>query len=96
MTYNDFLAELGKAGLSVRAFADLLSMRPNSISNYKKTGEIPDHHAVIAALLAELRLNRVDPAPVFSRIGMTPKKARGGAAPGRFATDKQGLLELGS
>lgn len=96
MSYDDFIAELGKAGLSVRSFADLLGMRPNSISNNKKKGEVPGHLAVIAALLAELRLNDVPSAPVFARIGTTRKKPRGSSAPGKFATDKQGVLELGS
>lgn len=96
MSYDDFLAELGKAGLSVRSFADLLGMRPNSISNNKKNGEVPSHLAVIAALLAELRLRGLPYAPVFARVGLTKKKPRGAAAPGKFATDKQGVLELGS
>jgi hypothetical protein len=95
MSYDDFIAELGKAGLSVRSFADLLGMRPNSISNNKKNGEVPGHLAAIAALLAELRLHGISSAPVFARIGTIRKKPRGGAAPGRFGTDKQGILELG-
>lgn len=96
MSYDDFIAELGKAGLSVRSFADLLGMRPNSISNNKKSGEVPGHLAVIAALLAELRLHGMPFAPVFARISTTPKKPRGGSASGKFAADKQGVLELGS
>jgi lambda repressor-like predicted transcriptional regulator len=50
MLYTDFLAELGKAGLSVRAFAELIGMNPNSISNHARTGEVPTHLAGIAKL----------------------------------------------
>lgn len=96
MTYDEFIAELGKAGLSIRSFAGLLGMRPNSISNNKKMGEVPSHLAVIAALLAELRLHGIPYAGVFAKIGTTRKKPRGGSTTGKFAADKQGLLELGS
>jgi hypothetical protein len=96
MSYDDFLAELGKAGLSVRGFAELLGMRPNSISNNKKQGEVPGHLAVIAALLAEMRFRDMDYEPVFARVSLSKKKSRGAAGPGKFAGDKQGILELGS
>lgn len=96
MSYDDFLAELGKAGLSVRGFAELLGMRPNSISNNKKQGEVPGHLAVIAALVAEMRLHEMDYEPVFARLSLSKKKSRGAAGPGKFAGDKQGTLELGS
>lgn len=34
MTYAAFVTELGKAGLTVRAFADLIGMNRSSVSNY--------------------------------------------------------------
>lgn len=96
MTYDAFVAELARAGLTIREFASLLGMRPNSITNNRKRGEVPDHLAVIAALLSELRLSGVPAAPVFARLGLTKKKPRGAATIGRFAGDKQGTLELRS
>lgn len=60
------------------------------------SGGGPDHLAVIAALLSELRLSRVRAEPVIARLGLTKKKPRGAAAVGRFAGDKQGTLELRS
>ena len=94
MSYDDFIVELGKAGLSVREFAHLLGRRPNSISNNRKLGDIPDHLAVIAALLAELRVRNIPFRPIFTRLGLSPKKPRGSAASGKFGGDKQGRLEL--
>ena len=94
VTYDDFLKELGKAGLTVREFADLLAMRPNSVSNNAIRGEVPSHLAVIASLLAEMQLHRVPYRPVFDRLQVPKKKPRGGSLPGKFGGDKQGRLEF--
>lgn len=94
MSYDEFISELGKAGLSVRDFAALLGMRPNSVSNYSKRGEVSSHLGIIAALLAELRLNGILHQPVFDRIDVNKKKSRGGASTGRFGGDPQTQLEL--
>jgi len=96
MTYTEFLAELGKAGLTVRAFADLIGMNRNSVSNYAGAGEVPRHLAVIAALLAEMSVHGLVYQDVIARIDFTPKRPRGAAKPGRFGGDKQNQLELDS
>ena len=94
MTYAEFLAELDQAALSVRDFAALVQMNPNSVSNYARSGEVPTHLAVIAALLAELRGNGIDHQRVFSRIRIAAKRPRGGAERGRFGGNPQGRLGL--
>lgn len=94
MTYEAFVAELSRTGLTIREFAEMIGMRPNSITNNRKRGEVPDHLAVIAALLSELRLVGVPVEPVIARLGLSKKRPRGAATPGRFAGDKQGTLEL--
>lgn len=94
MTYDEFLAELGKAGLSIRAFAELVGMNRNSVSNYKGTREIPRHLAVIAVLLAEMNLKGVAFQTAISRVEATRKKPRGRGTPGRFGGDKQEPLDL--
>lgn len=96
MTYDDFLAELGKAGLSVRAFADLIAMNPNSVSNYASTGGVPRHLACIAVLLAEMNIHGVDFQSAIGRVSANRKRPRGGGKPGRFGGDKQEQLELGT
>lgn len=92
--YEDFIMELNKAGLTVRRFANLMGMQPNSVSNNKKTGEIPMHLAVIASLLAELSSRSIDYIPIFDRLEPSRKKPRGAAKSGKFAGDPQGVLEL--
>lgn len=94
MTYDDFLAELGKAGLSVRAFAELVGMNPNSVSNYASTGEVPRHLAFIAVLLAEINVHGLDFQPAIERVSANRKRPRGRGRPGRFGGDKQDQLEL--
>lgn len=96
VSYEDFITELGKAGLSVRGFADLLGMHPNSVSNNAKRGAVPSHIAIIAALLAELQIQGIPYEPIFSRLNLSKKKPRGGASPGKFGGDKQDQLEFGT
>lgn len=96
MEYSGFLNELGKAGLTVSGFAGLIGMRANSISNYAKSGGIPDHLAIIATLLGELNVNGIPYDRAFSRLDLQNKLPRGGAKKGKFGGDTQGQLELGS
>lgn len=92
MTYNDFLDELSKAGLSVKRFADLVGMQPNSVSNYKKRGDVPIHLALIASLLAEMSAHHIGYESVMERVQPVKKRPRGAAIGGRFAGDKQTTL----
>jgi lambda repressor-like predicted transcriptional regulator len=94
MTYDEFLAELGKAGLSVRAFADLVGMNRNSVSNYSSRSEIPRHLAIIAVLLAEMKAQGIAFQAAIERISSVRKKPRGAGKPGRFKGDRQVKLEL--
>lgn len=92
MTYDDFLGELNKAGLSVKRFADLMGMQPSSISNNKKRGGVPIHLALIASLVAEMSANQIDYELVMRRVQPVKKRPRGAAIEGRFAGDKQTTL----
>lgn len=94
MTYEAFLAELSQAGLTVRAFAELIGMNRNSVSNYASIGRVPSHLAVIAVLLSEMKGRGIGFESVLAKIDRTKKKPRGGAQPGRFGGDKQEQLEL--
>jgi hypothetical protein len=94
MTYDQFLAELGKANLTVKGFADIVGMNRNSVSNYASRPGIPSHLGLIAALLAEMTLSQVGYEKAIARAGGMAKKPRGRARPGRFGGDRQELLEL--
>ncbi len=94
MLYAEFLALLGKAGLSVRAFAELIGMNPNSISNYARTGELPTHLALIAVLLVGVGELGGDYRQIMSKVEVMPKKPRGGGRRGHFGGDRQTNLDL--
>ncbi|MBC3871140.1 XRE family transcriptional regulator [Undibacterium oligocarboniphilum] len=96
MTYKEFCRQLGKAGLNIREFAELVKMNQKSVTNCAKRGEIPSHLAVISTLLGEMGERKIDFRAVLAGIEITPKKPRGGAALGRFGGSKQTDLDLES
>lgn len=96
VNYADFITELNRASLSIRAFAGLVGMRPNSISNYASAGEVPRHLGLIAALLGELKDNGVSFDTAISRAGPVAKRPRVAARPRRFGGDPQAQLDLGA
>lgn len=94
MHYTEFLSELDKAGLSVRGFAALIGMNPNSISNYARTGRLPKHLALITVLVVGVSEMGGDYRKIMSRVEIAPQKPRGGARPGHFGGDRQIDLDL--
>lgn len=91
MTYEEFQRQLGKSGLTIRQFADLVKMNRISLSNYAKKGEVPSHLAVIATLLGEMAERKINYKEVLSSIEIAPKKPRG-AGIGKFGGSKQNGL----
>ena len=89
MEYDEFQRQLGKAGLTIKAFAELLCMNRVSISNLAKKGEVPVHLAVIASLMGEMADKGVDYRSVIARIKIEPRQAKGAAALGIFGGSKQ-------
>jgi hypothetical protein len=91
--YEQFASELGKGGLSIPAFADLLGMNRNSVSNYSQ-GDVPSHLAVIATLIAEMNMRGINYREFIKNLSLPRKLPRGGARPGKFGGDRQGELNL--
>ena len=91
MTYDEFKRHVGKAGLTIRGFATLIKLKPASISNYAKSGEVPAHLSIIAVLLAELAERKVDFRKILEHVEISEKKPRG-AGKGKFGGDPQNLL----
>ena len=77
MTYEEFQRLLGKAGLNIREFADLVKMNKNSVTNYAKQGVVPSHLAVIAALLGDMAEHHLDFRHTLSQVNIESKKPRG-------------------
>lgn len=92
MTYEEFQRQLGKAAISVKEFAGLLGMNPNSITNCSIRGGVPSHLAVIAALMAEMAEYQLDFKKALLRIDIAPKKPRGAGVEGKFGGSPQAPL----
>ncbi len=95
MTYDEFKRQLGKAGLSVKGFAELIKQHPNSITNYAAQGDVPPHLAIIAALMGQRADPGLDYRGALSRVHFEASKPRGAAAKGRWGGSKQKDLLLG-
>ena len=95
MTYTEFQRQLGKAGLSIKEFSDLIGMNRNSVSNYANQTTIPSHLAIIASLMGEMADKGIDFRAVVSKIEVTPKKARGANDLARFKTSEKGKTHNG-
>lgn len=89
MTYEEFRRQLGKAGLSVKGFAELIKQHPNSITNYAAQGEVPPHMAIIATLMADMADHELDFRVPLLRIHFEAAKPRGSAVKGKFGGTKQ-------
>jgi hypothetical protein len=89
MTYDEFQRHIGKAGLTLKEFAQLIRVNRVSISNLSKKGEVPSHLAVIACLMGEMAERRIDFRPALSEIDISPRTPRAAAARGRFGGNRQ-------
>lgn len=94
MSYEEFLRQLGKAGLKIGEFSELIKMNRNSITNCSKAGTVPSHLAVIATLMGEMAEHRIDYKKPLSRIEIKAKMPRGAAAAGRFGGSRQADLDF--
>jgi len=88
MEYDEFIRNVRKAGLTIKAFAGLLGMNRVSISNMSQKGMVPMHLAVIAALMGEMTDKGVTYETVLARIKIEPRPAKGIAARGVFGGTK--------
>lgn len=76
MNYEEFRRQLGKAGLTVCAFAEMVNMNKVSLSNYKNKN-VPSHLAIIAMLLGAMADGQTDFRNVLSNADIARKKPRG-------------------
>ena len=77
MTYQEFQRQIGKAGLTICQFAELIKMNRASISNYAQKGTVPSHLAVISVLLGEMAEHQINFHEILSKIEISRKKPRG-------------------
>src|SRR5437879_13029879 len=77
MSYEEFLKQIARAGLTIREFAQLMRTNRISLSNYAKRGEVPSHLAVIAVLVGEMGERQIDFKTVLQSLTIEPTKPRG-------------------
>lgn len=77
MDYLDFRKLLARTGLTLTAFAELLKMNRRSLTNYAANGTVPDHLALIAALIGNMADNGLDFRQVLENVDVKKKKPRG-------------------
>ncbi len=94
MTYDEFKHLLAKAGLTAREFAELVGLKPNSVTNQARGDSVAALQAVTVTLMAEMAEQGVDFRGPLSRLEKAPNKPRGGAAKGKFGGSKQMQLRL--
>src|SRR3546814_5004583 len=68
-------------------------MNPNSITNYAGRGELPQHIALVAVLVAEMAARGLDYRSAIAKVAPT-KKPRGTTRRGRFGGDRQASLDF--
>lgn len=79
----------------MRSFAELIGMNPNSITNYAGRGELPQHIALVAVLVAEMAARGLDYRNAIAKVAPI-RKPRGAARRGRFGGTRQADLDLPS
>lgn len=92
MTYDEFKRQLGKSGLSIKAFAELIKQNPVSITNHASKGEVPPHMAIIVTLMGEMAENGLDIRSALSRVEFEAAKPRGASIKGVFGGRKLSII----
>lgn len=76
MDYEELVRNIGKAGLDVKEFAELIKANPNSITNLKSRDNVPKNLAIIALLLGELVDKKIPYQHLFNGLGIEKQKSR--------------------
>ena len=76
MKYEEFTRNIGKAGLTIKEFAELIKANPNSMTNLATKKSVPKNLAVIVVLLGELVDKGLEYKHLFEKMDLEPQKAR--------------------
>ncbi|MET3463914.1 helix-turn-helix domain-containing protein [Variovorax atrisoli] len=76
MRYEEFKRRLGKAGLSLKEFAELVGVSSNTVSNYAARGTVPPHLAVEVTLMGELAELGADFRKALQELELKERKLR--------------------
>jgi hypothetical protein len=87
--YDEFKRRLGKAGLNVREFSELVRCNCNTVSNYASRKAVPTHFAVSVTLMSEMAEKGLDFKAPLLALDVRGKLPRGLAAKNAFRGSKQ-------
>ncbi|CAN7529385.1 hypothetical protein LJR143_003596 [Pseudoxanthomonas sp. LjRoot143] len=92
MDYAEFRRHLGKAGLTVNAFAGYMGVTPTSVSNYARRGQVPRSYAMAAVLMGDAADRGVDFSAVLRRFALYPEASSANvhALPARRVDQQRG------
>ena len=76
MKYKELTRNIGKVGLTIKEFAQLIKANPNSITNLATKKSVPKNLAVIVVLLGELVDKGLPYKHLFEKMDLEPQKAR--------------------
>lgn len=76
MNYREFKRNIGKSGLTLNEFAQLLKMSTNSVTNLSKKEKVPKNLAIIATLLGEMADKGVEYKHLFENMDIEQQKSR--------------------
>lgn len=94
MDYDELVRNIGKAGLTIKEFAELIKANPNSITNLSnKEKKVPKNLAIIAMLLGELVDKKIDYKSLFDKLELEPQKARVEKSFGKQIKEKNATLK---
>ena len=77
MDYQEFRRQLGKAGMTINQYAELLHVLPSSISNYAKKGRVPQSHAIIVVALGDAGDRGFNFRELLARYCVYPRRPSG-------------------
>jgi len=94
LDYDELVRNIGKAGLTIKEFAELIKANPNSITNLSnKEKKVPKNLAIIAMLLGELVDKKIDYKSLFDKLELEPQKARVEKSFGKQIKEKNATLK---
>jgi plasmid maintenance system antidote protein VapI len=76
MNYEELIRNIGKAGLDIKEFAELIKANPNSITNLKSKKKIPKNIGIIAVLLGEMKEAKLPFKDFLNSLDLEEQKAR--------------------
>ena len=79
MDYREFKRNIGKAGISVKRFAELIRCHPASITNLSQKGKsekIPKNLAIIAVLIGEMKDNGLHFEELLANLDIEANQGR--------------------